>query len=121
MDKIELLFDKGLQAFNEKKFYDSHEFWEELWSEYRLSDEKFIQGLIQLSVGFYHLTNQNLNGARGLFRKCQNKFEGYDGYNRGLSVNEIQSLAKSAYDNTMIIESYRDFNWDLYFPLEVNN
>ena len=121
MDKIELLFHKGLQAFNEKNFYDAHEYWEEIWTEYRLPDAKFVQGLIQLSVGFYHLTNQNLNGARGLFRKCQNKFENYNGLQRGLSVDVIKSLAKNAFDNVMEIESYKDFNWDIYYPLEGNS
>ena len=121
MNEIEQIFDKGLQAFNEKNFYDAHEYWEEIWTEYRLPDAKFVQGLIQLSVGFYHLTNQNLNGARGLFKKCQNKFENHDGFQRGLSVDAIQALAKNAFDNVMEIESYKDFNWDIHSPLESNN
>ena len=120
MDKSEFLFQKGLQAFNEKNFYDAHEYWEEIWTEYRLPDAKFVQGLIQLSVGFYHLTNQNLNGARGLFKKCQNKFKNHDGFQRGLSVDAIKFLAKNAFDNVMEIESYKDFNWDIYYPLKGN-
>ena len=121
MDKIDQLFEKGLQAFNQKDFYNAHEYWEEIWTEYRLPDAKFVQGLIQLSVGFYHLTNLNLSGARGLFRKCQHKFENYNGVQRGLSVDEIQSLAKLAFDNVMEIDSYKDFNWDIYHPLESAN
>ncbi|MDB3868783.1 DUF309 domain-containing protein [Candidatus Marinimicrobia bacterium] len=118
MDKIELLFDKGLRAFNKREFYDAHEYWEEIWTEYRLPDAKFIQGLIQLTVGFYHLTNQNLNGARGLFGKCQKKFDDYNGLHRGLSVEKIKFLARNVLDNVMEIESYRDFRWDLYYPLK---
>jgi len=121
MDKIDQLFEKGLEAFNNQDFYNAHEYWEEIWTECRLPDAKFVQGLIQLSVGFYHLTNLNLNGARGLFRKCQSKFELYDGFQRGLSVDAIQFLAKSAFDNVMEIESYKDFNWDIYHPLESAN
>ena len=111
---------KGLKAFNEKNFYDAHEYWEEIWTEHRLPDAKFVQGLIQLSVGFYHLTNLNLNGARGLFRKCQGKFENYAGLHRGISVDSIQLLAKRAFDNVMKIESYDEFNWDIYHPLEAD-
>ena len=118
-DEVENTFQKGLRAFNKKNFYDSHEYWEDIWSEYRLPDEKFIQGLIQLSVGFYHITNQNLNGAKGLFKKCQNKFNGYKGYNRGISIASVKSLAESALENSMKIDSYKDFNWDIYYPLEV--
>ena len=57
----------------------------------------------------------------GLFKKCQNKFGNHDGFHRGLSVDAIQSLAKNAFDNVMEIESYKDFNWDIYYPLESNN
>ena len=121
MDKIEFLFQKGLDAFNKKNFYDAHEYWEEIWTEYRLPDAKFVQGLIQLSVGFYHLTNKNLNGARGLFTKCQSKFEDYNGLQRGLQVDQIKTLAKNAFDNVIEIESYEDFNWDICYPLEDNS
>ena len=38
----DILFQKGIQAFNKKKFYDAHEYWEELWLEYKLDDAKFI-------------------------------------------------------------------------------
>ena len=37
------LFGSGLKLFNEREFYDAHEYWEELWLEYHLSDKKFVQ------------------------------------------------------------------------------
>ena len=54
-DIKEKLFVKGIVLFNEKKFYNAHESCEKLWSEYRLKDEMFIQGLIQLAVAFFHI------------------------------------------------------------------
>ena len=67
------LFYKGVNTFNNGQFYDAHEYWEDLWSDYRLKDAKLIQGLIQLSVGYFHITNLNINGARGLLNKCISK------------------------------------------------
>ena len=52
-------------------------------------DPKFIQGLIQLSVGYFHITNNNMNGALGLLRKCKPKFELYTPICRGLNVDYI--------------------------------
>ena len=60
------LFKKGILFFNKKEFYSAHEKWEELWTEYKLKDPKFIQGLIQLSVAFFHITNSNLRGSKKL-------------------------------------------------------
>ena len=33
-DIKDILFLKGLKSFNESDFYDAHEYWEELWSDY---------------------------------------------------------------------------------------
>ena len=84
----DILFQKGIQAFNKKKFYDAHEYWEELWLEYKLDDAKFIQGLIQLAVSYFHLFNQNLNGARSMIRKSLGKFESFDKA-RGMDVAKL--------------------------------
>ena len=78
INKQELLFLKGIESFNNKKFYDAHELWEELWSEYALKDSLFIQGLIQLSVAFFHITNFNLIGSKNLFNKSLPKPMGID-------------------------------------------
>ena len=65
----EKLFLNGIKAFNRKKYYEAHEHWEEIWTELNVDDSIFIQGLIQLSVGFFHITNSNIKGAKSLFRK----------------------------------------------------
>ena len=93
--KIEL-FNKGLTAFQKHDFYDAHEYWEDLWSDYRLKDAKFIQGLIQLSVGYFHISNLNINGARGLLNKCKPKLLEFSPEHRGLNVlNVLESIDKS--------------------------
>ena len=59
MKKEDVLFNKGIEAFNNRQFYDAHEYWEELWLDYKLNDAQFIQGLIQLAVSYFHFFNQN--------------------------------------------------------------
>ena len=78
MTKEDALFQKGLDAFNKKRFYDAHEYWEELWLDYKLADATFIQGLIQLAVSYFHYFNGNLQGARSMAKKCLLKFEPYN-------------------------------------------
>ena len=86
--KEDLLFQQGIQAFNERKFYDAHEYWEELWLDYKLEEAKFIQGLIQLAVSYYHLFNNNLNGAKSMIKKCLRKLENFD-KSWGIDVNDL--------------------------------
>ena len=85
MGKEDLLFHKGIEAFNNRQFYDAHEYWEELWLDYKLNDSQFIQGLIQLAVSYFHLFNQNLKGARSMIKKCLKKLDPFQS-TRGIDV-----------------------------------
>ena len=111
-NEINTLFQAGLKFFNDKNFYDAHEKWEDLWSDYYLKDRLFIQGLIQLSVSFVHLKNNNMNGAKSLLNKCKQKFEGFD-IQRGIDVKKLLISIEKVQDNYDHIKSSEDFNWNL--------
>ncbi len=111
-NEINTLFQAGLKLFNDKNFYDAHEKWEDLWSDYYLKDRLFIQGLIQLSVSFVHLKNNNINGAKSLLNKCKQKFEGFD-IQRGIDVKKLLISIEKVQDNYDHIKSSEDFNWNL--------
>ena len=89
-EKKERLFFDGLRAYEEKDFFEAHELWEELWSEYYLADRTLIQGLIQLAVSFVHLGNGNLNGAKSLLKKSADKFSSYSGIHRGINIDDLK-------------------------------
>ena len=118
-NEINTLFQAGLKLFNEKNFYDAHEKWEDLWSDYYLKDRLFIQGLIQLSVSFVHLKNNNMNGAKSLLNKCKQKFEGFD-IQRGIDVKKLLISIEKVQDNYDHINSSDDFNWNLVPSLGEN-
>ena len=65
----EKLFLKGIENFNNLKFYDAHECWEEIWTEISIPDDKFFQALIQLSVAYFHILNQNLKELKVCLKK----------------------------------------------------
>lgn len=90
MNEEDILFQKGIEAFNNRRFYDAHEYWEELWLDYKLEDAVFIQGLIQLSVSYFHYFNGNMKGARSMIRKCLTKFSKYESA-RGIDVLQLKS------------------------------
>tara|TARA_X000001036_G_scaffold253628_1_gene236049 strand:- start:915 stop:1277 length:363 start_codon:yes stop_codon:yes gene_type:complete len=109
------LFKLGLKLFNHKQFYDAHEYWEELWLEYHLIDKKFIQGLIQLTVGYYHWSTGNLKGAFSLLNKSLNKMEAFCPNNRGLDVGLIINSTKLSIQS---IEDGKKIDWDKVPKLE---
>lgn len=109
----EALFQKGLMEYEKGDYFEAHEAWEDLWSDYNLPDRKFIQGLIQLSVSFVHLRNGNMNGARSLLKKCSEKFQPYQHLQREINMDELKmgietvALAYEEIDDPTI------FDWDL--------
>ena len=107
------LFKNGLNAFENHQFYDAHEYWEDLWSDYRLVDAKFIQGLIQLSVGYFHISNSNKNGARGLLNKCIPKLIEYRPEYRNIDIENILTSVNKTLEYLEKIEDMKDFDWTL--------
>jgi predicted metal-dependent hydrolase len=71
------LYLEGIRHFNDCDYFESHEVWEELWTEYRGEARKFYQGLIQAAVALYHFGNGNLRGARKLHGSVHGYLEPY--------------------------------------------
>ena len=105
------LFIKGVEYFNDKKYYDAHEVWEELWSDYSLKDALFIQGLIQVSVAYFHITNLNLKGANSLFNKSLPKLKKFGSTHRKFDVKAFILNIEKSRDYLSSIEKSEDFNW----------
>ena len=107
------LFVRGVELFNSKDFYLAHESWEELWSDYKTPDSLFIQGLIQLSVAFFHITNLNLIGSKNLFNKCLPKLKKFPSNHRGLNLSDIIDGAEESLKMVSSIDKVSQFDWEL--------
>lgn len=70
-------FDKGVAEFNAGYFFECHDTLEDMWTGVRGPSRDFFQGLIQVSVAFYHLSNGNPAGAQSMLRRALKRFEGY--------------------------------------------
>ena len=71
------LFDKGVQEFNRGFYFECHDTLEEMWTGLRGPTRDFFQGLIQVSVAFYHLGNANPVGASSMMRRALKRFAAY--------------------------------------------
>lgn len=111
--RMEDLFLRGLESYHNGHYFDAHEHWEDLWSDFHFEDRRFIQGLIQLSVSFVHLQNNNLNGAKGLMRKCLEKFADYSGVHRNIDVDRLNESLIHIQKEYESIDNAADFNRDL--------
>ena len=82
-------FYRGLDEFNDERFFEAHEVLEDLWHEYRDVDRTFIQGLIQIAAAFYHLQSRNLKGAVSQFAKGNEKLTHFLPDYKNVSVSKL--------------------------------
>lgn len=76
-----------IEKFNAGEYYECHDLLEEIWMEDK--SDKFLQGLLQLSVGLYHLEYGNVKGARWMFGSARKYLSRYEPRHGGLDVREI--------------------------------
>ena len=79
-------FARGIEEFNRCSFFQCHDTLEDLWHGTRGSDRLFLQGLIQVSVGFYHLFNRNYKGASSQLTRGLAKLDAYRPRYKGVEL-----------------------------------
>jgi predicted metal-dependent hydrolase len=87
---------KGIEEFNSSQFYQCHETLEEVWMKQKGPQREFIQGIIQLSVGYYHYTRNNSLGALKLLRRGLERIRQYEP--RYFEI-DVSTLVKAVEDN----------------------
>jgi predicted metal-dependent hydrolase len=97
IDRHREAYLKGIEEFNAGQYFECHDTLEAVWSETNGQDKLFLQGLIQTSIGFYHLLNGNTKGAKSMFGKALAKLYAYKPQYGGLDVERlVQSIEQYA-------------------------
>jgi uncharacterized protein len=65
------LYLQGCALFDSGQYYEAHDVWEELWTDYRGPLREYFKGLIQTSVAIYHLQCGNGHGAAKLYHSSR--------------------------------------------------
>ncbi len=81
---------KGVEEFNSGKFFECHDTLEDVWQGIRGPAREFFQGLIQISVGFYHLRNGNLTGGESQLDKGLKNLERYGDAYSGVDLAALR-------------------------------
>ncbi len=89
---------KGVEEFNCGQFFECHDTLEDVWNGVRGPARDFLQGLIQVAVGFYHLGNGNQRGGESQLEKGLSKLSGYGDSYLGLELSQLRIEVKSWLD-----------------------
>ena len=89
------LFRKGIEELNTGYFFECHETLEDLWHGVRGEPRDFFQGLIQIAVGFYHVTRGNEAGARSMLDRALRRLSKYPDRYGGIDLGSLRAEAST--------------------------
>jgi predicted metal-dependent hydrolase len=83
-------FRLGIDLFNQGRYFECHEAWEEVWKRTHGPEKLFYQGLIQAAVAILHCERGNLEGAASLYEKARVKLDPLPSEHVGISLAELR-------------------------------
>src|SRR3990170_1170784 len=93
-------FRRGLELFNQRRFFDCHEVLEAIWLEELETEKPFYQGLIQVAAGFHQFfEKRNPKGALSLLRAGAEKLRRYPPGHGGLDLAALLRALDSWLDH----------------------
>jgi hypothetical protein len=117
---LETVLDQAAALFAAGLYFEVHEVLEPHWMRAEGPPRQALQGLIQAAVGYQHLANGNLDGARALLHEGAARLLGQHLAGRDLDVF-AREVARHARDlTTGGAEAVRRFDWSRVprFPAE---
>lgn len=84
-------FWQGVEQFNQQDFYACHDTLEAIWMEAIATNKNFYQGILQIAVGCYHLTNHNWRGAVTLLGEGIRRLSSFQPEHSGVDVKQLVS------------------------------
>jgi uncharacterized protein len=84
-------YEQGIDLFNQGRFFECHEAWEEIWKRSDGDVKLFYQGLIQAAVAILHAQRGNLEGARSLHQKAREKLDPLADEHMGIALDEMRT------------------------------
>jgi predicted metal-dependent hydrolase len=89
--------DRGINLFNDQRFFEAHEEWEQEWRLMKEGEDKtFFQGLIYAAASFLHYTRRECAGATELLNwslsSLRAGMEGHPDISVGQLIDDLTRL-----------------------------
>ena len=111
--KLQDSFNYALNLFNDQKWYEAHDVFEEIWNNLDGDERQIIQGILQVSVSQFHLSKGNLNGATILLGEGLGRIKNRTNIDLGIDLQSfsisLDSLLKKLQSNETLKENDKPF------------
>jgi len=84
-------FKRGIELFNQRKYWEAHEVWEQIWKQRQEDSRIFFQAIIQAAAAYYRVTQRpSYVGALNNFEKAFQKLEAFPDEFLGVDVERLR-------------------------------
>ena len=88
-------FNDALSLFNEQKWYEAHDAFEDIWNILDGDERQVVQGILQVSVSQFHLSKGNINGATILLGEGLGRIKNRTYVNFGVDLESFCLILES--------------------------
>jgi predicted metal-dependent hydrolase len=105
--------NEGIKLFNDGDYFEAHDYFEEMWANDRSDKKIFYHGLVQVSVGTYHLSSKNYNGALSQYSKGLEKLEKYPKKYESINLLKFKEEIKNLIEQITVFFSKKSFKLEV--------
>ena len=111
---------KGIDLFNEGKYWLAHEALEEAWKEETGTVRNLYQGVLQAGVIYLQIERENFIGALKMYERCKNWLWPWPKECRGLAIGILKSDIDAAVNEVkrLGIDRIGEFDKSLFKELD---
>ena len=89
-EERERFFGEGIALFNQGRFFEAHEAWEEIWRSTTPEPRDLFQGLIQVAAALHQFLDlKRIDGPRRTLAKARRRLEPYAPAALGIDVRDL--------------------------------
>jgi predicted metal-dependent hydrolase len=106
------LLGTAAKLFNDKLYFECHDVLEEAWAGEHGEEKAFLQGLISVSVGMYHVAAGNHQGAVNLLERGVASLQAFSPERDGLDVASLLGRARVCLQKSRRALAGEDITWE---------
>ena len=114
-------FFDALNLFNNQKWYEAHDAFEDIWNTLDGDERQIIQGILQVSVSQFHLSKGNLNGATILMGEGLGRIKNRTNINLGIDLESFCKCLEELLRKLQYREELNENDKPYLFPLAKND
>jgi predicted metal-dependent hydrolase len=89
-ERLPLEAIEGLNAFNSGQFFEAHEHLETAWRDEQRPVRELYRGVLQVAVGYYHISRENYTGARKMFARSRRWLSPFPAVCGGINLQHLR-------------------------------